>query len=345
MLFVNGAIAFYVLAEFISRLFAVFPDEALIGLKRQFLVLILFGSVSTIKDKNTFYKIFFIVVFGNSLISVFEIIRFAVAFRELAATVNISEIRIDYLNYPITGAEIKMLVFLTAFPLLFSKAKLPLIKKWHLVTALFPIFTAMYLTQSRNVMLAVFICFIIAGAFHSKKFLIYFVVLTAAFIYLIPGQFSERIFSIIDPNHPSNHSRIVMWQTGIKMFKDHPVTGVGDNEITQVYKMYKTPETQGEGSHMHSNYMQILVTSGILGAIAYILFHLAFFIKQTKYYSALNDGNDRLLIFGTILMMISFHISGIFEWNFGDWEVFNVFMYLLSLPFVLFSLDKKNILN
>lgn len=340
MLYVNSAIAFYILAEFISRLFAVFPDEAIIGLKRQFLVFIIFGSVSTIRDKNTFYKIFFIVVFGSSIVSLYEIVRFAVAFRELAATVNISEIRIDYLNYPITGAEIKMLIFLTAFPLLFSGEKM-LIKKWTLVSALIPILIAMYLTQSRNVMLAVFICFIITAAFFNKKFLLYLVILTAAFIYLIPGQFRERIFSIADPNHPSNQSRIVTWQTGIKMFKDYPVTGVGDNEITEVYKMYKTPELHGEGSHMHSNYMQILVTSGILGAIAYILFHTIFFMKQIKYYKVLKDGNDGLIIFGTILMMISFHISGIFEWNFGDWEVFNVFMYLLSLPFILFNLNKK----
>ncbi len=340
MFFVNFVIAFYILAEFISRLLAVFPDEALIGLKRQFLVFVLLGSVSTIKNKSTFYKIFFIIVFGNSIISVYEIVRFAIVFRELAASVNISEIRIDYLNYPLTGAEIKMLIFLTAFPLLFSKEKM-LIKKWTLVSALIPILIAMYLTQSRNVMLAVFICFIISAAFFNKKFLLYLVIFTAAFIYLIPGQFRERIFSIFDLNHPSNHSRIVTWQTGIKMFRDYPITGVGDNEITEVYKMYKTPELHGEGSHMHSNYLQILVTSGILGVIAYILFHTIFFMKQIKYYKILKDSNDRLIIFGTILMVISFHISGIFEWNFGDWEVFNVFMYLLSLPFILFSLNIK----
>jgi hypothetical protein len=39
--------------------------------------------------------------------------------------------------------------------------------------------------------------------------------------------------------------------------------------------------------------------------------------------------------------MISFHISGIFEWNYGDWEILTLLLFIASIPFVIYNLNNK----
>ncbi|MCX6165974.1 MAG: O-antigen ligase family protein [Ignavibacteriae bacterium] len=125
------------------------------------------------------------------------------------------------------------------------------------------------------------------------------------------------------------------------MFKDHPLIGVGDNEITQVYKMYKIPESHGEGSHLHSNYMMVLATKGILGLLIYIALFTTLFLKQIKYFRITENKEQKYLIFGCILATLSFHIAGIFEWNYGDWEVLTLLLFILSIPFILINLKTE----
>jgi O-antigen ligase len=160
-----------------------------------------------------------------------------------------------------------------------------------------------------------------------------------------PQSVKERSSSMFDLNHPSNKSRLIMWKVGMQVFKDHPIIGVGDNEITKVYKLYKTPEFPGEGSHFHSNYVMILVTTGILGFIFYLLFWISLLYYSIIEYRKSTDEFDRTLLWGIILSMISFHISGIFEWNFGDWEVATLLFFIISMIFVLKTINLNKITN
>ena len=134
-----------------------------------------------------------------------------------------------------------------------------------------------------------------------------------------------------------------MWDVGLNMFYDHPFTGVGDSHVSDVYKLYKEPEFHGEGSHLHSNFLMILATTGIFGFICYIGMIISIFLKQLKLYSKEKEpGIDRALLFGSVLVMISFNIAGVFEWSFGDHEVMTVFFFLISIPFIIYSISSSN---
>lgn len=51
----------------------------------------------------------------------------------------------------------------------------------------------------------------------------------------------SRLLGIFDPYHPSNLTRIALWEPGIKIFKNHPIVGVGDIDLANYYKQYKQP--------------------------------------------------------------------------------------------------------
>ncbi len=333
---INIFILLYCLFEIISRFFAVYPEGAFNNLKRLLLFLIFYVSIIKVLDFNTLCKILLINLTVVSLVSVYELVQYGLRFGELINQMPFSEIRIDYFNYPITSAEIKMISLFSLFPLLFIKEKF-LISKKYLTVIMVPVFISMILTQSRNVILATFICFIIFGIFVNRKFLLGFITIIIVSWIFLPTDYTDRIKSIADLNHPSNESRLDMWKVGFEMFKDHPLTGVADSHIKEIYETYKKAERQGEGVHLHSNFMMILATTGIFGFISFAGMFISVFLKQIQFYRQEMNETGKMLLFGSILVMISFQISGIFEWSFGDHEVMTVFFLLISVPFVLFK--------
>lgn len=341
---INIFILLYFLFEIISRFFAIYPEGAFNNLKRLLLFSIFYVSIIKILNFRTLAWILFTVICSVSLISCYEIIKYIISFKEMISATTFSEIRINYFNYPLTGGEIKMMLLLSVFPLLFVKESF-IVKKKYFIVLLIPVFVAMILTQSRNVFLALLICFIVYGLVANKKFLVAFIIFIIAAWLLLPPEYTDRFKSIGDLNHPSNKSRISMWEVGWKMFKDHPFTGIADSHILEIYKTYKIPEEGSEGVHLHNNFMMILVTTGVFGFIAYMGFFILMFIKQIKFYINEKNKNDKLLIMGSLLVMLSFHISGIFEWSFGDHEVMTVFFFLIAIPFIINNLNKDKIIN
>lgn len=337
---INLFIILYIFFETLSRFFAVYPEGAFSNLKRVLLFLIFFVSIIKIIDLKTLYRILFLNICLLSVISVYELIQYSIQLNELLLKMDFSEIRIDYLNYPLTTAEIKMMSLFALIPLLFIKEKF-FISKIYLILIMLPVFTSMLLTQSRNVMLATAICFLILGVIQSRKFLLFFLASVIIAVMFLPTGMTNRIKSIVDINHPSNQSRISMYKTGIEIFKDHPWTGVADSHILEIYSTYKKPDNPGEGVHLHNNFIMILATTGIFGFLSFLIMFILIFLKQIRFFRDESPGINKMLILGSILVMISFQICGLFEWTFGDHEVMTVFYFLLSVPFVIFKLSEK----
>lgn len=336
----------FLISDFLSRVFGVIPEGALIGLKRFLLYLIFFGAIVKITKKEYLYRIiiFGLIIFAG--VSIYELTKYVIKFRELSKIMDIGLIRIDDLAYPLTSAEIKMLLLLLTIPLLFIPDN-PILKKTYLIILLIPIILSMFLTQSRNVIFAFIITILILTFLKDKKiFLITLGILFIIFL-LLPYPFQHRITSSFSPSFELNKSRVTMWKVGWQMFKDHPVFGVGDNEITLVYKKYKEPEIKGEGSHLHSNYVMILATNGIIGSIFYVGLMVILFFKFFRFYRECKSPEDKLLILGTILGFVAFHIAGITEWEYGDWEVLTIFIFVVSIPFIIinFVRNQKAVTN
>lgn len=337
---INFFTILYFIFEINSRIFAVYPEGAFANIKRLLLFLIFYVSVIKIINIKTLSEILFVNISAISVISTVELFKYAMKFSELIRQMPFSEIRIDYFNYPLTTAEIKMISFLSVFPVLFIKEKFFIDKK-YLIVVLIPVFISMILTQSRNVFLGLFISFLVFGVFFNRKFLLAFIGLLIISYFILPSGMTDRISSIADINHPSNASRLTMWNVGYKMFKDHPLTGIADSHIKEIYETYKKSETESEGVHLHSNYLMILATTGIFGFLSFAGIYFTIFIKQIKYYKEEKIQYEKMLIAGSILVMISFHVAGIFEWSFGDHEVMTVFFFLTAVPFVIRKYDKQ----
>ncbi|MEK6553384.1 MAG: O-antigen ligase family protein, partial [Bacteroidota bacterium] len=139
----------------------------------------------------------------------------------------------------------------------------------------------------------------------------------------------SRLLSAVDLYIPSNFSRLALWSAGWLIFKDHPVFGVGDIDLAELYKQYKRNSDKEIQGHLHNNYIHLLVTLGIFGFTAVMFLLLRIFIIHIKNYSALKGQQFAAsYALGAASSFVAFLVAGLTEWNFGDHEIITMIWFM-----------------
>ena len=168
-------------------------------------------------------------------------------------------------------------------------------------------------------------------------------VVAAVFFALAPPIITERIFSSFritnlkrdsaatESGVLSNRDRLAMIRSGLRIIKDHPLTGVGPDMVIQVYPHYRDPgAVQQLNSHLHNVPMQIAAERGLPALLLWLWFIVTLlddFIRRRKTTSVLFLNNAALA--STVAMFA----AGLFEYNFGDSEFLMLFLVLVTLPY------------
>ena len=94
-------------------------------------------------------------------------------------------------------------------------------------------------------------------------------------------------------------------------------------------------------NHAHSNYLQILATTGIIGTVAYLYLLFASLLaalraaepspESIQNKSAEAAAFDQVLGLGVLIVIVSLMVSGLFEYNFGTGQVRLAEWFVLAL--------------
>ncbi|MBN2400445.1 MAG: O-antigen ligase family protein [Candidatus Aminicenantes bacterium] len=215
-------------------------------------------------------------------------------------------------------------------------------KAFMISIALMVMLVAIAFSLTRNVWLGIGASVILFIIFFKPKYLMAMAPLLLVMILLAPPAVTSRARSIIDLQNSANRERIYMFYSGIKIFSDYPLTGVGSNNIEKVIAgneaRYKHPESRQINVHLHNNFMQILAERGIF-ALASILLACVFIMIQLLKSLKSSSGERRAITVGVLFVFVGFLVAGMFEYNFGDSEIKFIFFYFLSLPFLTLKED------
>jgi O-antigen ligase len=125
-----------------------------------------------------------------------------------------------------------------------------------------------------------------------------------------------------------------MLRSGWKIIQDYPLTGVGGDMIRFVYPRYREPDSPlRNNQHLHNNLAQLAAENGILVLAAWIWLITRLISDLIHWKRNVMNAEERFMIHGTIGVVVSLLVAGMFEYNFGDSEIKMLFLVLITIPY------------
>jgi len=197
---------------------------------------------------------------------------------------------------------------------------------FYILAAILNLF-ALYISESKAAFLGVAIFSLMLVLFKNKK-AIPVVLILITLTFLIPNPIRNMFHHSIYVD-PYSTDRIKIWNTGLKIFRDHPIAGVGADNFGELSKTYNFRQEKGPANYFklprtpHSDYIKMLAELGIFG-ILIIIFSLYFIIRKILQGPLFNI--SKVLILYLLFQALFFNI--VFQTFF-----FFFFMFLLKTLF------------
>ena len=167
-------------------------------------------------------------------------------------------------------------------------------------------FLGLYLTYTRGAWLG----FLVAlPFFFLKKNVKGFVM--AALVAAILGIGAYRIAGTSVERALSDAQRVSQWKTAIVGFKERPVFGLGYLNFEKMCTSLKIKyniEVQDFSGHAHSNYFEMLASTGAVGFIFFMLWQITWFVELLK--------RDDLIAKVGIGFIVAFMVGGLTQSTF-----------------------------
>ncbi|HEU4726099.1 MAG TPA: O-antigen ligase family protein [Candidatus Eisenbacteria bacterium] len=151
-------------------------------------------------------------------------------------------------------------------------------------------------------------------------------------LFLLPSGYRVRALSSLDLRSSWNVERLLLWDAGLAMFRDHPVTGVGLQDLHPLIERYRKPGANERHGHLHNVVIQVGATMGIVGVLALVGLWiglarsaLAAPAPATDFGAAVRNA--------ALGALAGFVVAGLFEWNLGDEELVEFLAVLIGLAF------------
>jgi len=153
-----------------------------------------------------------------------------------------------------------------------------------------------------------------------------------------PPHLRQRVLSVGDPDDPTVRERLYMWRSGLSMWREQPLLGIGPGGVKRGYAAYALPEAvKKRTGHLHNTPLQILVERGVVGLATWLWIWGAFYARAIATLRSLPESarRERSLVVGSLLAITGFLIAGLSEYNFGDSEVVMLAWAVVALPFLV----------
>jgi O-antigen ligase len=191
-----------------------------------------------------------------------------------------------------------------------------------LLTSFVAFSAAVLLCGSRGAVFGAIVAALVAWARTPKRLgaALIFLLFVPTIIYIMPEASKNRWRSAANwqEDRTASH-RIALWKAGLRMFRDHPLLGVGPANFPSSYsEKYAGPGEDPAGWVPHSIYIQALSELGLVGAIPVLLLILFCFRLNSGTRKSLPplDGKRRsfdfFLALGLDLALVGYMASGAF---------------------------------
>ena len=318
----------YVAAELLATVFSARPWESLFLARRVLLIGIVYCFASRVRTRTEAQRLVAVLLGAAVAVAL-------VGVAKLLLGGPGDNTRLGIFQFYMTTSQLMMIVLLLLVPFGLHPSTPRRVHACAWAAAV-PVAVALYATVTRGAYLAAAAGLLLIALVRNWKLVIPLVLIVACVLLFAPPYVTGRLHSIVDLRHPENASRILLWSTGLKIFADHPVTGVGDIDLGELLRRYAGPGYSGQWGHLHNIAMHILVTLGAVGLIAAVALFIRIGVVEWRACRALRDdwfaGSFAL---GAFAVFIGFQVNGLTEWSFGNQTVVILVWVTLGLTLAL----------
>jgi len=200
-------------------------------------------------------------------------------------------------------------------------------RRWFDRAAWATLLASLLLTFRRGSYLGLLAGTIVLIGMRKARLLLLVPVLVALALVLMPRAGRERALSIAHPTDWTSQGRLSLWKSGAQAFRDRPVTGWGLQDGMALIERYKRADARFPAGHFHNNVVQIAVTTGTVGLLAYAAWMA---IAGLGAFNAFRRNRSAFAAAG-VAAWTGFQVAGFFDWSFGDAEVANQLFTWLGL--------------
>jgi O-antigen ligase len=187
---------------------------------------------------------------------------------------------------------------------------------------------ALLITFTRSAWLGWIVAVAVLLALKWPKALAWAIPVAVLAISFAPLPFFSRAISSFDVRQSSNLDRIRMAEAGIEIIKDYPVLGVGPANVKEIYPLYRKHDApRFRIPHLHNNLIQLWAERGVLALVAYLVLQGLFLRECAR---AWGGPATKFAEVG-VVVAVGLASAGLFEFNFGDTEVFWVMLDVFAL--------------
>ncbi|MFN3133963.1 MAG: O-antigen ligase family protein [Candidatus Kryptonium sp.] len=319
----------FIVVEILSAIFSEYSSEAFYHARRVLLILVFYMAIFVFKDVRKIYNTIFGLGIVAAIVSVIEIVVYYI--RPDIVWLGVFQISM-------TAGELKMMILLLLFPLYLDR-EIAFKKRALILLIIAPIYLTFLLTFVRSAWLGFAVGLLVIVFLRYRYFFPGWVFLVAVFYFFFPLKYQYAQFSDVAKSE-TTVARYMMWKTGFRMFAHRPLLGYGDIDLYKIYLRFRpNPEPDERHGHLHNNFIMWLVLFGIVGFAVLsglfikMLFDMFVFYKSFALTPMLRD-----FILAGIGVFFAFHVSGMFEWSFGDAEIMTIFWFVVG---IVYSVNKN----
>ena len=156
--------------------------------------------------------------------------------------------------------------------------------RWVLSLALVLPCAAVVLTYSRTGWISLGAAALVLLWHKDKRLLIPAAVAAVLGIFLLPGDVQARFLSMLHPSDAASSGRFTLWSECLGMLQKHWLLGVGlgPENFYRAYLPFATGVLDFQPPHSNMGYLEIFLSTGILGFLAFLSFFLGIFPRLRR---------------------------------------------------------------
>ncbi|MFK8137270.1 MAG: O-antigen ligase family protein [Bdellovibrionales bacterium] len=215
-------------------------------------------------------------------------------------------------------------------------------KKYLMGATILSILGSLVLTYTRGMWGAVLMTLLIMLALvdYSRKLKIKLLAgssLCLILVFLVSPTLKQRLSTVFDSQFSSNSMRLEIWSAHWAIAKDNFLIGVGSDNKKQMLLNYlaETKTKYTFAGHAHNNYLEVLTSSGIIGLLIYLVGFGGVFYLTVKSYNRAKEFLEKSVLLGSIGAQSVFHLGGLTECTFLDYEVLYAMTFVMAISAVV----------